>query len=108
MPKPAKATLKQIRWEITATAKLTKGFAGDAVTTAASKKASHPVGVTDFEMSEVLSMQRPCLSAVDQYSPDKEIVYTTLGLERNLSSVPQCRFQEGQSGCARIFRGCGT
>ncbi len=73
------------------TAALTKGCADDAVVATTSKKA--PQTVNDFEPSEVLSTHRPYPTAVEQNRPDQGLIDATFGLERNLSSGPQCGFQ---------------
>ncbi len=73
-------------------AALTEGCAGDAVAATASKNAPQTVVVKDFESSKVLNTHRPRLAAVEQNRPDQGLVPATLGLERYLSSGPQCRF----------------
>ncbi len=63
---------------------------------ATSKKAPQTVVVEDFEPSEVLNTHRPRLAAVEQNRTDQGLVNATLGLERYLSSGPQCRFLAGK------------
>ncbi len=75
---------------------MTKGCAGDAVAAATSKKAPQAVVVEDFTPSEVLNTHRSRLATVEQNRPDQGLVNATLGLERYLSSGPQCRFQAGK------------
>ncbi len=72
------------------TAALTEGCAGDAGAVAASKKAPQAVVVKDFKPSEVLNTPRPRFAVVEQNRPDQGLVNAALGLERYLSSGPQC------------------
>ncbi len=68
---------------------------------AKSKKAPQSGVAKDFEPSDVLSTHRPHLAAVEQNRPDQDLIEADFGLERNLSSGPQCGFQAGK-GTAQI------
>ncbi len=72
---------------------MTKRCERDAVAAATAKKAPQEVVVKDFKSSEILNKHRPSLAASEQNRPDQGLVNVALGLERNLSSGPRCRFQ---------------